>query len=155
MDPVPFDRAIVPEFKNEFFAIYREVANFLKHADKDPEATLPLYDIVQLNDLLIWFCIVRYQTLFRELTAHMTSFFAFLVTFRPSLLKWSEVPGGKEALKLRSSVRSLTRGDVLKLMAMKMNSDGDCRAELLEDLQDVYEASRQTLPAIEPSSSFP
>jgi hypothetical protein len=57
--PDPFYSLIKPERKAEFFAAYREPVNFLKHADKDHDGLLPVYDIVRASDLALLGAIVR------------------------------------------------------------------------------------------------
>ena len=57
--PDPFHSLIIPARRAEFFESYREPVNFLKHADKDHDGPLPVYDIVRQSDLALLGTIVR------------------------------------------------------------------------------------------------
>lgn len=71
--PLAFDWAelIRPEKRTEALTIIREVSNFLKHADKDHDQSLPVMEIVRTNFLQLAICTSNYHALFGEITDHM------------------------------------------------------------------------------------
>jgi hypothetical protein len=58
---------IKPEHLGEFQVVKRRLANFLKHADRDPEGVVENVDIVSLNELDLFLAISAYQGLVKAL----------------------------------------------------------------------------------------
>lgn len=147
-DPFSFEPYLVPEHKKEFYALYRANYNFFKHADTDHDGRLPVYGVVQTNDVLMLGCIARYQKLFSELTRHMQHFNVFLMVSYPHLIRWDEMPKTVSTAKgSLSAFQHQTRGQLLKLLHdVMVQFDSEFLQERSHDLTDVREAS--SAPAV-------
>jgi hypothetical protein len=77
---------IKPEFHGQFFKKIRETYNYLKHADEDHSAELPVYDITMINVLSLFFCTVNYSKLFGETTDHMTLYLVLVMHVMPEII---------------------------------------------------------------------
>ena len=140
-DPYSFEHLLVPKHKKEFFAIYREPYNFLKHADKDHDGKLPVYGIVRSNDVVLLTCIVRYQKLFSELTIHMQRFLTLCLICYPHLINWPTIPGIDVPTTHLSDLGRIPRGDLLKTMCEATSQERLFLEERSQDLIDISEAN--------------
>ena len=77
---------IKPEYHKAFFAKHRAIYNYFKHADKDFDDDLPIHDIMRLNVMALFICVVNYRELFGEMTHHMVLHLAFTLTLSPELV---------------------------------------------------------------------
>ncbi|WP_460449095.1 hypothetical protein [Alsobacter sp. SYSU BS001988] len=70
----------------EGFKATSRVANFLKHADRDPDAVLEVPDLVAMTDLVIFGSIENYRSLTGGIGSHMHFFMIFFLAQNPDLL---------------------------------------------------------------------
>jgi hypothetical protein len=138
--PDPFYEMISPERRKEFFESYREPVNFLKHADKDHDGLLPVYDIVRASDLAILGTIVRLLTLGEALTAHMRVFLIFVSAQFPNTLNLDAMPGLADLLTTEHA-RGSTRGGLAADLLTVIDADPACQVERFVDLADVAAAN--------------
>src|SRR5262249_30336827 len=89
---------------DSFFEDYRNSYNFLKHADKRRNDTLPVYDMMMENLKVITSATVNYMTLFRESTAHMRLFLCSLKLYCLVDSHGYSHPGCMQAKLLRDGV---------------------------------------------------
>jgi hypothetical protein len=79
-----WETVIKPEYRREFFQMYRETYNFLKHGDND-ESDLPVHNIAEGNAVALTMAIENYMTMFGMITEHMKTFRFFALLWKP---KW-------------------------------------------------------------------
>jgi hypothetical protein len=102
--PDPLFALLKPERADEFFSIYRESYNFLKHADRDSDGYLEVHEIVGSNDLSLFMSAFRYGALFGKYTAHMFCMMMFAAVQYPGVINWEAIPDLKgKVAALRSS----------------------------------------------------
>src|SRR3954470_13794428 len=77
---------IEPEFYKEFLTLDRKWQNFLKHADRDPDAELKPIATRPLAMVIIW-AVKNYALLTQHWTAEMATFFAWFAIAEPQLIK--------------------------------------------------------------------
>lgn len=63
--------------RREFLRKYRELYNYLKHADRDADAGVLVEGIMLLNALVLGIRVSTYAALYGNLTKHMTQFKTF------------------------------------------------------------------------------
>ena len=134
----PLFSLLKPDMRSEFFNIYRESYNFLKHADRDSDGKLGVRNIVGSNDLLLFTCILRYGVLFGPYTQHMSIFLRFAGLLYPGIVDWDELL--KNLLK-EATRGPLTRGELITSMRFAMLQNPDCQREVQQDLDDVIIAN--------------
>ena len=78
-----WDEFAKPEHIKTIFRSLRETYNFLKHAEKDHDEELGVYDITYFNAMTLGLCVVNFQSLFGYWTDHMRLFHAFLKIAMP------------------------------------------------------------------------
>ncbi|PWT82906.1 MAG: hypothetical protein C5B58_07425 [Acidobacteria bacterium] len=132
----PFYSLLKPEMRDEFFAIYRESYNFLKHADRDSDGKLGVHSIVESNDLLLFTSVARYGVLFGAYTAHMSVFLKFAGLLYPGIIDWDQWPNAKTLLE-GATRGSLTRGEATAVTRLAMQQNQECQREAQQDLDDV------------------
>jgi hypothetical protein len=71
-----WDERLKPEYKHAVITTIRETSNFFKHADKDHDVSLHVFDITRMNIIQIGICIVNYHGLYGEWTDHMQLLFS-------------------------------------------------------------------------------
>jgi hypothetical protein len=77
---------IKPEFYKSFLTLYHKWQNFLKHADKDPDAEIePL--TTKVLALVIILAIKNYIVLTQNWTIEMRTFFAWFVVAEPQFIE--------------------------------------------------------------------
>jgi hypothetical protein len=99
---------IKPEFYKTFLTLDRKWQNFLKHADKDPDAELEPFTAKQLALAIIW-AIKNYIVLTQHWTTEMKIFFAWFAVAEPQLVK--PVPEDVTTNKAIAEMRSCIFGD--------------------------------------------
>lgn len=99
---------IKDEFYKDFLALDRKWQNFLKHADRDPDAEIEPVKTELLAMAIIW-AIKNYTLITQHWTAEMSTFFAWFVIAEPQLIK-SE-PEDVMANKVIAEMRSYISGD--------------------------------------------
>lgn len=97
-----------PEFYKDFRALDRKWQNFLKHADRDPDAEIEPVKTKLLAIVIIW-AIKNYTLLTQHWTAEMATFFAWFAVAEPQLIK-SELEGVMTN-KAIAEMRSYISGD--------------------------------------------
>ncbi len=100
-----FDILIKPEFYKNFLTLYHKWQNFLKHADKDPDAEIEPFK-AKLLVLVIIFAIKNYILLTQHWTIEMKIFFVWFTVAEPQLLKSEpeEVMTNKAIAEMRSFI---------------------------------------------------
>jgi len=113
---------IKPEFYKDFLRLDRKWQNFLKHADRDPDAEIEAFTTKQLA-LVIIMAIWHYTLLTQRWTAEMAAFLGWFAVAEPRLV-------------------NLAPGDVMNEAVDKMRSGiaGDPYGR--DTLQNVYTAMR-------------
>ena len=147
-DLFAFDAVVSQEHRNEFFSIYREVANFLKHADEDAEQTISTYQLVLLNDILTIASIVRYHQLYDHTSRHMRLFLSYAVAAHPTFLDWAKF--GNDFANILSLIHAesglVTRAEMLASINASLSTEISLRAEREADVEEATEFGRRTLP---------
>lgn len=138
--PDPFYSMLNPSHSKEFFNAYREPVNFLKHADKDHDGLLPVYDLVRLTDFAILGTIVRLLSLEEPLTGHMRVMLIFMGAQYPRVMNIKEFPAFAEAIE-QARQQSSTRGSLAAHLQNAVISDARCKSETIVDLADVAAAN--------------
>ena len=77
---------IKPEFYKNFLTLDRKWQNFLKHADKDPDAEIEPFKTKLLALVIVW-AIKNYIVLTQNWTIEMKTFFAWFAVAEPQLVK--------------------------------------------------------------------
>jgi len=96
---------IKPEFYKDFLALDRKWQNFLKHADRDPDAKIEPIKAKLLAMVII--CAVKNYTLLTQHWAiEMQTFFAWIAVAEPQLIKSEpeDVTTGKAIAAIRSNI---------------------------------------------------
>jgi hypothetical protein len=153
-DLLPIDKLVLPSKKQEFYHIWRESYNFLKHADKDHDGSLPVYDIVRTNDVLLLVCIGRYRELFGGVTRHMQQFLRLAIACYPHLLEWPDIQVGQRFLEARAGFENISRGELLAVIKEDALQNIDYLRERSHDLVDVLEASEKLISGENPKPTF-
>ena len=81
------DDLIKPEHRKEWRRINNETYNYLKHADRDPESSLGVHDLVGTNRLLTLLNCQNYSDLFTKSTAHSNMFYIYVAISEPDARK--------------------------------------------------------------------
>jgi hypothetical protein len=100
---------IKDEFYKNFRDLDRKWQNFLKHADRDPDAEMKPVTTKQVAMAIIW-AIKNYTLLTQHWTTEMQTFFAWFAVAEPQLIKKS-APGSAVADKAAAEMRSNISGD--------------------------------------------
>lgn len=79
---------VKPDFYRDFLRLDRKWQNFLKHADKDPDAEIEPFTTRVLTMVII-FAIRNYVLLTQHWTTEMVTFFAWFALAEPQLLKFA------------------------------------------------------------------
>lgn len=77
---------IQPEKEGEYYAALNEVANFLKHADRDPQGVLEPFD-EKRNDLDITSCVFYLSALGSHLSVERLAFLQWCAILYPNFFK--------------------------------------------------------------------
>lgn len=133
------DHVVRPEYRKEFYVIYREVYNYLKHANTDRNSNLGVRQIVQINELSILFNIKNINEIMTFNTAHTRYYFGYaMVMFKPLF----DANGLKEIFKYAGADfhvgDSFTREEILSIMRNTAMRDATYLVEKREDLVDIY-----------------
>ena len=75
--------------EKEFWAAFNKPANFLKHADIDPDEIYADFKETY-NDFIIFMACAYYQELGNELTYEMELFWKWMIAMRPEVIKDDE-----------------------------------------------------------------
>ena len=106
------DSVIRPEKKSEFWGSFVSLANFCKHADRDP------YDLSrgvreEINDSLLLIAVMYYQNLGCMPTKEMEALWAWHCVLHPGVVK--DVKIANLALGLGHGIRSVPRSEQLAI----------------------------------------
>lgn len=109
-----FRNMIKPGMEGEFWTALNRAANFLKHADEDPDGILE--DVQEeLNDSMLMFACMYYQDLGYQLTATMIALVSWYAVMHPEFIL-DNAPVKKVIPKeLTESLRSASRPEQLKM----------------------------------------
>jgi hypothetical protein len=99
---------IKPEFYKNFLTLDRKWQNFLKHADKDPDAEIEPFKTKFLALVIVW-AIKNYIVLTQNWTIEMKTFFAWFAVAEPQLVK--SAPEDVMTNKIIAEMRSYISGD--------------------------------------------
>ena len=99
---------IKPEFYKNVINLFNKWQNFLKHADKDPDAEIEPFTTKTLA-LVIIFAIKNYVLLAQHWTTEMAVFFAWFAVAEPQLVK--SAPEDEMTDKAIAEMRSYISGD--------------------------------------------
>jgi hypothetical protein len=72
------------QHKVELQNVFRQASNFVKHADKNPNDELEVYDIAEFSEHSLYFTILRYRELSASMTAHMKLFLGYYLLQHPT-----------------------------------------------------------------------
>src|SRR5258708_16008572 len=82
-----WDLYIRDEYQDQFHALRRETANYLKHARGDFRTNLGVRDIVHQNVIALFLVAVNYASLYGTYTDHMRVLFMFVQILWPKVIK--------------------------------------------------------------------
>ncbi|MGC1361272.1 MAG: hypothetical protein WA419_12585 [Silvibacterium sp.] len=99
---------IKPDFYKDFLTLDRKWQNFLKHADRDPDAEIEPLTTKQLA-LVILTAMRNYFLLTRHATIEMKTFFVWIAVAEPQLIK--SAPEDVMTDKAIAEMRSYISGD--------------------------------------------
>jgi hypothetical protein len=102
-----FKDRIKPEFYKDFLWLDHKWQNFLKHADRDPNAEIEPFTTKQLA-LVILTAILNYTLLAQHWTAEMATFLGWIGVAEPQLV---ELAPGDVITKAIAEMRSSISGD--------------------------------------------
>jgi len=105
-----FEILIKPEFYKKCLKLEHKWQNFLKHADKDPDAEIEPFT-TKLLALVIILAIKNYSLLTQHLTIEMKIFFSWFVVAEPQLIKSEPEDVMTEIANIRAVMRSCILDD--------------------------------------------
>lgn len=135
---VDWELYIKDEHQTKFFKRHRAIYNYLKHAKTDFADQLPINDIMMLNVLTLFTCIVNYGKLFSEQTDHMSLFLLFLQTLIPEIIH-VDAPARKEILKNIASMQTMTPSRFFETFEENTHMLPRFNAEVTKDLEDIVD----------------
>ena len=154
-DPMMLEESIVPERKKEFFRLYRQSFNFLKHADVDANSKLAVRNIITANEMLLFANVTRYRRLFSECTVHMQKLFALVTLLHPTLIRWKDMgETGEQFLTDRKTFEHMTRHECIAIIRNSTLNDGQILQEKATDLKLVYENNSRLLSGEQNPNTF-
>lgn len=106
---------IKPQMQGQFWKTFSRAANFFKHADNDPDATLEGVK-EEVNDVMILFACFLYRDIESVWTPTMTAFIAWYLLIHPEFSKYlNDDPMLMKMLQSRklSSIKSKPRKEQL------------------------------------------
>jgi hypothetical protein len=115
---VDWESYIKKEYQGAFFTKYREIYNFLKHADRDFGTDMPVKDIMTSNVMTLFICISNYAALFGGWTNHMLRFQSFVFVLRPEVIG-PDFPQRDELLQGIHGIKTMTVREFFKVAEEK------------------------------------
>jgi hypothetical protein len=82
---------IIKKHKTELMRIIREASNFLKHADRDPQSKLSIYDLQGHAEIAIFCGIVRYRELTNTISLHIKIYLGYYKIRYPDHVKMNDI----------------------------------------------------------------
>ena len=110
IDKDKFNKSFKGKFDKNFKKLHNKCQNFLKHADKDPDAEIEPFT-TKLLALVIILAIKNYSLLTQHLTIEMKTFFAWFVVAEPQLIKSEPEDVMTEIANIRTVMRSCILDD--------------------------------------------
>lgn len=111
-----FERMIRPEKRNLFWRTVNGPYNFMKHADRDPDANIEISD---LNvDLTLISCVQYYRSLTGQVTMEMRVFLSWFIILYPDILENEVLSAEMGRDPVFSSIRNQERSESLTLGAV-------------------------------------
>jgi hypothetical protein len=104
--PIDYDLKFKPYFTAIGWLHLTKTANFLKHANRDPEAIVASLD-PQENDWRIGFCLLLYRSLHGTLTPTMAAFHCWMIIRHPDQFQLAEDADKEFEETYRDSIRDL------------------------------------------------
>ncbi len=116
-----FKLYIKPSMERKFWKEFNRPANFLKHADTDPEGEYLNFK-EEANDGILALGALYYQSLGNALTPEMETMLAFFAIAHPEFLTATALPGYREvATKVHESFGQNSRADQLAFAKRMLN----------------------------------
>lgn len=130
---------IKDEYQALFFAQYREIYNFLKHAKKDFAEELPIHDIMMMNVMGLFICIINYAELYNVFSDHMRLYMAFIQVLMPKTIKMPDEmrPSLEKTLDNLGNMTPTTYFEAFQEGSHQLLPR--LREETLIDLQDILD----------------
>jgi hypothetical protein len=132
---VDWESYIKKEYHGDFFTKYREIYNFLKHADRDFGTNIPVRDIMTGNVTTLFICISNYAALFGEWTNHMMRFQSFVLALRPEFIG-ADFPQRDKFWQSVRGMQTMTPREFFKIAEEKSDMM-PIHAERSRDLEDT------------------
>ena len=111
------DSIVIPEYRREFYRIYREVYNYLKHAKTDRHIKLGVRRIVQINEISILMNIRNFNTIMPFNTAHTRYYLGYAMIMFKNLFDAEGINALMKYAKFDDQVAdSFTREEMLLMM---------------------------------------
>jgi hypothetical protein len=82
---------VIKKHKTELMRIIRDASNFLKHADRDPQRKLSIYDLQSQAEIAIFCGIVRYRELKNTISVHMKMYLGYYKLRYPDHLQMDDI----------------------------------------------------------------
>lgn len=122
-DPLAYEKMIKAELLKDFYKVHRELYNFVKHADKDANDDIGLFDTPGENDILLIGCIIRYSAAFGCITHHMRAFLSIGSICYESMFDISQLEKVLARGKLKKILGRGTRRDANKYLILALNEN--------------------------------
>jgi hypothetical protein len=136
---VNWEDYIKSQFHGQFFKKIRETYNFLKHADEDYAAELPVHNIMMINISSLFICTSNYSKLFGETTDHMMLFLAFVMNLMPEIITPELHKQFPDLLKTLAASQGATPSEFFELFEHNQSALPRFSREVSEDLQDTID----------------
>jgi len=101
------EKIIQPNMKKEFWKTLNAPANFLKHAEKDPDAILDNLE-EEANDITLLLACIYYKDLGNQLTPEMMAMVVWCMAIHPDLIR-DDTPGKAFAEQQFSHLKTMSR----------------------------------------------
>lgn len=115
----PFDSMIPPGTERDFWGEFNHAANFLKHADQDPNGALSPFP-EDTNDQLLVIACTYFELLGNRWTLEMGVLVFWYISLHPESLLKSVGPAGVGLLDGESDIRALPRSEQLASGLMRL-----------------------------------
>jgi hypothetical protein len=123
---------IVKEHKKELLGLLRKPGNFVKHANQDPEATLPVFELYIQAEIATLISIERYRELSNSMTCHMRFYLGYHHVTHPGHTALPNIELPQHPSVLRSETPSQFRAMWGELAKQNMEYLGEIKGDKLD-----------------------
>jgi hypothetical protein len=112
---------IKPGMDRQFWSAFNTLANFLKHADRDPVGEYKDFN-EEANDGLLFFGAIYYQALGNELTIEMQSIVAYFSVRHPEFIRETADARLRQIVGVGEVFRRMSRGEHLVIAKQSLEA---------------------------------